>query len=683
MKRIFLSLLFNSVLLQPVLPAVIEGEYSTLQVVAENDRYIPGEKLRVGFHFTMRNNWHSYYLNPGDSGSPLLVDFDMPEKWQVDRIIWPNPERISTPPLMTYGYHDKFMVIYVLDIPATAAAEAVISADINYLECRDICLPVEGSISLKLKKFTGSKKTVRSQLFKENEGSYPLMTQQLQWNSERSGRMLLLSVELPPATDTPEPENAYFFPDDSMLIQHAAEQKFSINNNSLSLQIPLSENVPKNSKLNKGLLHLKTDASKKYYRLTGLNYSEPGGITPVVLYALMAFIGGLLLNLMPCVLPVLFLKISALITNPQKDRKQRLSDALLYTAGIMVSFYILTLILLLVRSGGRSIGWGFQLQSPEFIGVLSVFLSIFALQMLGFGTNLISFTGSGRSHNAFITGILAVIVASPCTAPFMGAAVGFSLTADTATTLIIFTMLGLGLAFPFLMIGLMPSAAKILPKPGSWMNRFKEAAGFMLFATVIWLLWVLSSQAGSPAVLAVLGSILTAAIALWVDTTGSGIHSSKLSRKFSRITALILLLAALSAAALLVQPVEKPARVSSQTEQWQNFTTEKLSRLLAAEKRVFIDFTADWCLSCKVNERIAFTDKVFKTFSEKKFVLLKADFTDYSNEIALFLEKYGRAGVPFYILYNRSAENYYTLPEILTEQTVLDYIEKIKEEPEK
>jgi thiol:disulfide interchange protein DsbD len=402
---------------------------------------------------------------------------------------------------------------------------------------------------------------------------------------------------------------------------------------------------------------------------------------------LFAFLGGIILNLMPCVLPVLSLKIMGFVNQAQEEGRSPLAHGLVFTLGVLVSFWSLVGLLLGLQAGGQQLGWGFQLQSPVFLIVLSTFMFLFGLNMLGvfeIGTSLTRVNTSrltGGWGGSFFSGVLATVVATPCTAPFMGSALGFSLTQPPHISLLIFTFLGLGMAAPYLVLSASPALLRFVPKPGPWMETLKQVMGFLLLGTVVWLMWVLGVQAGTHAVTALAGALLLISIGAWVIGRWGSLSAAASRRTVAYLVAILLIAGGVATAVLGVRmgspSVSETARQGSIA--WQPFSPEKLAELRAADKPVFIDFTAAWCLSCQVNEQVAFSsEEVQRKFSQLGIVPLKADWTSRDGAITRALAEHGRNSVPLYVLYGTGDQPPIILPEILSPGIVLDALKQIE-----
>lgn len=415
--------------------------------------------------------------------------------------------------------------------------------------------------------------------------------------------------------------------------------------------------------------------------------NESGADESILLAILFAFIGGMILNLMPCVLPVLSLKIMGFIKQAGEEKSKLRKHGLAFTFGVLISFWALAGLLLILRAGGEYLGWGFQLQSPSFVIVLSVLLFLFGLSLFGVFEIGVTLTAVGQNTpkgstytGSFFSGILATIVATPCTAPFMGSALGFALSQPAYVSMLIFTALGLGMALPYVLLTSIPALLKYVPKPGAWMETFKQFMGFLMIATVLWLIWVLSLQTGAEGVLILLGSLLLVSLSGWIYGRWSVLHKSLKTRRIAQLISGLILAGALALSLMYIKPVSASTG-SVHTQgliEWQTFSPELVAQLRSEKKPVFIDFTAAWCLSCQVNEKVAFgSEEVQKAFADKGIAALKADWTNKDEVIAKELAKFGRNSVPLYVLYLPDKEAV-LLPEILTPDIVLGYLKDLK-----
>lgn len=678
----------------------VRTERVEAQLHAEQVAAAPGKPAAVGLRLRMDKHWHTYWRNPGDSGLPTKIRWTLPEGWTAGPIQWPHPEAQPVGPLMNYGYSDEVMLLTELTPPAGATPGPVnLTADADWLVCKDICIPEKATLTLAFAVADGEPgaDAGNTALFRKARAQLPVVP--AQWVSESliSGNRLTLRV-MPPA-EAVAPAKVYFFAHREHFVDHPAPQALVRDGNGFRLDVPLMEPVAAGIREVSGVFVSERGwqglPGRKAVELAipvapvlpaiaapvGMPFGETGG--SLALAMVFALAGGLLLNLMPCVFPVLGIKVMGFVRHAHGDSRALWVQGAVFSVGVLVSFLILAGLLLALRAGGMQLGWGFQLQSPAFVAAIAALFFLMALNLFGvfewggFAQSMTSdLSAQGRYADAFLAGVLATVVATPCTAPFMGAAVGFTLAQPAAVSLGVFAMLGVGMALPVLALSFFPQALKRLPRPGPWMETFKQVMAFPLFATVVWLAWVLGAQAGNDAVLALLAGLLLLAIGAWIY--GRWAHSESLLR---------LVFAALFAATGLwlawpganAAPGEARATVAKAGEiDWQPWSPEKFSALRAAGTPVFVDFTAAWCVTCQVNKRVALDRaEVVKALAERGVVALKADWTNHDPRITLALAELGRNALPVYALYTPGQAQPKLLPEVLTASLVVDEILKL------
>ncbi len=697
---VFLAAFFLTLLLLVPSPQAdrIRAGHVQLELISENKTISPGEPFWVGLHFVLDDHWHLYWTNPGDAGLPPKAKWRLPEGFSAGELVFAYPEYILTPPLAAYGYNDS--VLYVAQItPPTnlRPGETIpIAADVTWLVCKEECLPGDADVGLELEVTeSSSKNSSVTALFDSTRQNHAkrLPEWDISASADDDKIVIRFSNTSPFALDT-----VLFFPHTNGLIKAAAVQELEkIGDNGYRLIVPRSSVISGTIDSLTGILYSSTGWDKnRQIKSMYVNVSANSTIPAVavgaddsigILAALgFAFLGGLILNLMPCVLPVLSLKIMGFVGHAGESRRKAFTHGTIFALGVLISFWVLTGLLLGLRAGGEQLGWGFQLQSPGFLVILSTFMFLFGLNLLGvfeIGTSLTSVnvaTGKVGYGGSFLNGVTATIVATPCTAPFMGSAIGFSLAQPAWAVWMIFTSLALGMAFPYLVLSGFPALLKFIPKPGAWMETMKQAMGFLLLATVIWLAWVLGIQAGSTAIITLMATLLLAGLGAWILGKWGTIANNRTPRIMAQVTAIVLLVlgvtAGLSGAAMA--PKTGTTETSRQGSiNWEKFSPEKVSQLQTQGKKVFIDFTAAWCLSCKVNEQVAFGAKsVQDRIRELDVVMLKADWTTRDETITRALAEFGRNSVPLYVLYDGTAEPV-ILPEILTPGIVLDALAKL------
>ncbi|MCG3204809.1 MAG: Thiol:disulfide interchange protein DsbD [Elusimicrobia bacterium] len=649
-RAVFLLCLF---LLPASSFALLKGSHVKASLVSEVESIQPGTPFWVAIRLEMQPKWHTYWKNPGESGAPTEVSWQLPEGFKAGPLIWPTPIKIELPPVVSYGYEDEVLLLTQIFPPAVFrdTRPLTLKAQVDWLECEVVCIPGQAEVSLTLPLLITSPKPhiEWQERFSRTRFQWPLESSE--WSvlasSTRDGfRLTVNSPKNPPD----KPADLLFFAEDPNVIAYAAPQKFTPTPQGGTLDLFKSEASTSPVTYLRGVLVTslgwRGPASEKALSINA-PVSKSEGVSPTSLWPgslqetrpgrriawalLLAFIGGFILNLMPCVLPVISLKILNFIQQTSGHSKKIAQHGWVFAAGVIVSFWALAGLLIALRASGQQIGWGFQMQNPFFVGFLFVLFLLLALNLFGLfeiGTKLIQLAGvtKGKSGFAgsFLNGVLATIVATPCTAPFMGVALGFALAQPPLVSFLVFTSLGLGMSFPYILLSSRPAFLKWVPKPGPWMIKFKSLMGVFLLATAFWLGWILYLQ--------------------------------------------------------LVPKQENTLQTNQRGGIWEPFSEERVKELRNQGRIVFVDFTAAWCLTCQVNERVVLNSEVVsQAFKGKNIAMLKADWTSHDEKITLALQKFGRSGVPFYVLYPSAADSPpITLPEILTNTIVLDAISKIQ-----
>ena len=662
-----------------------EAPHVHVQLVAPDDQIYPGGANRVGLYFKLEQGWHVYWKNAGDSGEPPRIRWTLPGGVTAGPMQFPAPRRLPLGPLMDFGYENEVLFPVKLDVaPTVKQGKAVLHAKVSWLVCREVCIPGKAELETTL-------------------GLLPTAPPAQSGSALDAGLMSrfekLLPLPLPPAgkavfqatksgfrlaVETGQRERqAVFFPDQSYILSNPAKQKLIPTAKGVILELAKDPDLTVPPAQLTGVLEL---AGGRAYRIAPLPGTvHAGGFQffwlPLLRTVALAFLGGLLLNLMPCVFPVLFLKGLALVNSGNEDRRKLRAHGLVYAGGILASFWVLVAVLLGLRAAGATLGWGFQFQSPVFLALMAGLLFFLALSLAGQFELGLSLTGAGGALAAkqgytgsFFTGVLAVVVATPCTAPFMGAAIGYALAQSAGVTFAVFTALALGLAAPYLALTLQPAWTRWLPKPGAWMEVLRQAVSVPIFLTVIWLLWVLTQAYGAATLALVLLSFLVLAMAGWFLGRWP-------ARRWALAAAVLLGLAAVllawRAPRYAAQP-QSPANGNASLAEWHPWSQAAVDRLVAAGRPVFVDFTASWCLSCQVNERVALErPEVRQALVEHGVVLLKADWTRHDEDITKALAAMNRSGVPAYALYLPGQSQPQMLPEALTPGIVLDALNKM------
>jgi thiol:disulfide interchange protein len=672
-------------------PGPVKAEHLTAELVSLAPSIAPGGTVQVGLVITLEEHWHVYWINAGDAGYPPKITWTLPTGITAGAMQFPIPTRLPVGPLMDFGYEDA--VAYPVQLTAASSVKPGpihLDAVVNWLVCREVCIPGKAHLGLNL---TVAPQATAAQPVGSLGEALSLIPKPLPDGAKLTVTGGKTNFVFTLTTGKRETD-AEFYPFDQDQIVNSAEQQVEPQPNGVRLYVRRSDDLKTLPAQIHGLIKLSdTVAYEVAAPVTPGELAPPtastkpaastSGVTTLTAIGL-AFLGGIILNLMPCVFPVLFLKGLALLQSSGQERKHLRSHGLIYTLGILVSFWAIVAALLAVRAGGSQAGWGFQLQSPIFLTFLAAGIFFFALSLAGLFDIGLSLTSVGGElaqkqgyTGSFFTGVLATVVATPCTAPLMGAAIGFALAQPAAITFAIFTALGLGLATPYLLLSFQPAWTRILPRPGAWMEIFKQITAVIFFATVIWLVYVYGSlfaggSSGAPGisnagqgvyrVALLLGCFLTLTVAGWI--------LGKWPARWPSTIAAILIIA-LGLAIPLYQPKDT-------TLVWTSYSQQTLNQARASGHPVFIDFTAAWCLSCQVNERLVLKSAdVQHQFSKNNVTLLRADWTQYDPEITKQLASINRSGVPTYVIYPASANAPAdVLPELLTKDIVLTALAK-------
>ena len=685
----------------------VAGPVSTPHVSAEllldRSHVRPGEEFRLGLHLRMKEGWHTYWKHPGDSGEATTIDWVLPAGFTAGPILWPQPQRISLKPLTTYGYEGDVLLLVPMRAPATAVAgsRASITANVYWMVCEKICIPEEVTLGIDVP-IAGqpSSPGASAALFDRSTATLPVPSDGWQIRAAKHGDRIILRAR-PPEGFRIEQPGISFFAATGPLIEYSAPQPVSLRDGDLTIELTRSPYAADDVRRLSGVLHapagwvpggpvaVEIDVPIDNAPPIAPVASERPPLTLLIALGL-AFLGGMVLNLMPCVFPVVSLKILAFMQHSGDEPRRVRLHGLSFAGGVLLAFWILAGLLLALRAAGEEIGWGFQLQSPPFVAAMAFLLFALGLSLAGVMEVGLSLTrigaGAGRAgyRTTALNGMLATVVATPCTAPFMGAALGFALTQSATAALLIFTALGAGMAAPYVALSLWPALLRFLPRPGNWMVRFKQLMAFPLFATVAWLVWVFGHQTGVDGILRLLLGLTLVGAAAWVWGSWSTLDASSLTKATARSVAVALLASGfiLSAGAEPVSSEVKTAGVlqSGSGVQWEPWSEKRVAELRAEGRPVFIDFTAAWCLTCKVNERVAFSSaEVKRIVGERNIAMLKADWTNRDAAITRALRSFGRSGVPLYVLYEADpSASPRLLPEILSPGILIDTFSQLQ-----
>ena len=680
----------------------VQSTHLKAELVSEYSQLQPGQTVTLALHTEHEPHWHTYWLNPGDSGLATSIQWQLPEGVTAGPIQWPTPKAIRIPPLVNYGYENQAVLLTQLTLPADySAASLQLIANVDWLVCKEICIPASAELRLTLPvAATAVLSAEAAPLLVTARAAMPQPLQVI-------GRYQVQDGHFSAVIELPEDVRASaFFVGAGELVDHAAPQQLVFQDGKLLLQQPQNtyfsqspDEIPLVLMTEGGARQLmlqyqpampSAEATSSKQQPTENNRSDTGqssvfSFSQLSLMLLFALLGGLILNLMPCVFPVLSLKALSLSRADQQLAAQR-AEALWYSVGVVVSFVVLAALLLLLRAGGESLGWGFQLQNPLLVALLAFLLFALGLSLSGllqFGLGLMNsgqqLTQQSGQRGSFFTGVLAVVVASPCTAPMMGTALGYAATQSAPVALLVFAALGLGMALPFLMLALRPQLAAKLPKPGPWMEQLKHWLAIPLYLSAVWLLWVYGRQTSIDALALALLGLVALAVACWqwglVQAAGQLDKSCRLNKLIALVALVFALLSILPAkndafSASSVQPSDAATELEAEAGGAEAWSAARLAELRAQGKPVLVNMTADWCITCLVNERVALdTEESKAAMQQYQLTYLTGDWTKQDPAISTYLKQYGRDGVPLYVLYFPGHDGQ-LLPQILTPNTL-------------
>ena len=681
------------------------------RLLADVEGVAPGTAFRLGVELRMAPEWHTYWRFSGDAGMPTRVDWELPDRFAAGELQWPLPHKYEEAgDLIAYGYGGETMLLTQLSAPAEISAERVrIAARVSWLVCRELCIPGDTTLVLELPVVSGEPQKANGEIF------------------ERYGRQIPgllgeeIALEYGVRRGEGETEVDLILQGEGFEIEDGLPDFYPLGLADSEFRSSLTAKKPPRLTLAlrpfgggaidtlKGLVVYRLQGGEERRagrvtltlrgkgplagteRLLERDFQKAGGAgegRSIWLYLLLAAVGGMILNLMPCVLPVISLKVLGFVSQAGEERMRVRQLGLAFSAGIVVAFLALAGLVVLLKGGGEQIGWGFQFQYPGF--VMGMAGLVFALGLSLFGLFTVNLTvggvgGKGEGEGlagSFFNGVLATVLATPCTAPFLGTALGFAFAQTAALVWGIFAAIGVGMALPYVLLALEPGWMRLLPKPGGWMEHFKQLMGFLLMGTVLWLLWVLGKQVGVEGVIWTGAFLLCLALAGWLMGQWVDLGSSRRKRWIARVLALAVCVGGYLVFLAPVLEVEAALGGSESPGEgeldWEPFSVERVEELLAGDRHVFIDFTAEWCWTCKVNERTVLASAdVLARFAALDVVPVKADWTSRNPEITALLRTFGRSGVPFYVIFPAGhPDRPLVLPEVITAGMVLEKLDE-------
>ena len=685
------------------------GPLVRVELQAEKAAARPGDTITIALRQLITPGWHTYWSNPGDSGEPTRIDWKLPAGASAGPIAWPLPSAIPVGPLMNYGYSGEILLLSEITLPKDATGNSIdIAADVKWLVCEEICVPEEASVRLTVPLIEGPLSPRASPHAGAIAAARNAVPAAAPWSASfqaaKDGVVLKIDGVAAALSSASE---IRFFPSEWGRINHAAPQTVAFQGDDLLMRFapgdltaapggPLAGLLAVESRTGGrierqgyGITAAAAPASAARWEVAQIGGAAEDGLS-LGLAMLFAFLGGVILNAMPCVFPILSLKALSLAKDAGNARAHRIKGAV-YLAGVLASFLAIGVAVLAMRMSGMAVGWGMQFQSPAFVlFMMALFLGL-ALNMSGVFSIGGRIAGAGDELTRrpgltgyFFTGVLATLIATPCTAPFMGAAIGYAFSQPPVYIFAVLLALGFGFALPIVLLSLTPALGRWLPRPGAWMETFKQLMAFPLYATVAWLVWVLSVQQGSDGVLAASLTLLGTGFAAWLFGRGTDTRGTVAA---TAAAALAIGAIVLGAASLPQTSTTQPSAASEQGAglKAESFTTARLAELRTQNRPVFVNLTAAWCITCKVNERMALrSDRVAEAFAAQGFAYLVGDWTNGNPEITALLKAHGRVGVPLYLLYAGSGDaKPVILPQLLTESIVLDRIAGLAQSPQK
>ena len=718
LSRLFLlpALLLS---LSALLPATALAQVKASLVAAET-AIVPGKPVQVALRLVHQPHWHTYWINPG-TGLVTEIKWSLPPGWTASAIQWPAPYVIKdkTGAITGNGFENDTFLPVTLTPPADLApgTKVTLKASAEWLMCEDVCMPGNADVTLTLPvAATAAPDAALGSRLSAVVAGLPRADAAWKVSATRDAKAITLKVAPvgPTAGKTAAPADLRFFADDNLVAYELPQTITPDGAGGYMLTLSISPDAPKDATKLAGVLTNEkgwlADGSLRGLRIDlpfaaaptvsatapAASGSQPSALSspssvpapaaPVSLIStlFLALVGGLILNLMPCVFPVLGIKILGFVNQAGQDKKKVILHGLVFALGVLLSFWSLAAVLAVLRAGGDQLGWGFQLQSPLFVYGLAAVMLIFAMNMSGVFEFGLSATGVGSDlqsksgfAGSFFTGVLATVVATPCSAPFLAPALGAALTLSTIESFAVFTAIAVGLAGPYLLLSIFPAAVKILPRPGAWMETFKQFMAFPLYATVAYLAWVLAGQTTENGSLMALFGLVLIALGVWFYGRYNQPGTKPGKVRFGTVTgALVLALGVWTGWPENTEAKTAAAQAAGAPEVvWEKWSPAAVEKLRAEGRMIYVDFTARWCATCQTNKKIVFaSDEVLRQFAAKKIVTLRADWTNKDPAITAELAKYQRSAVPFNVLWQPGKPEPLLLPELLTPGIVLDAI---------
>jgi thiol:disulfide interchange protein DsbD len=722
LPRLLLLLLVLPSLLPAAASQPVKKGAVTVTLLSDTTAIEPGKPFTIALRMQHEPHWHSYWIAPG-TGYPTALTWTLPDGFKAGDIQWPTPRVVQdiSGKITGNGYYDENYLLVEITPAATLAAgtEVKLNAAVEWLMCKDVCMPGDAKLEITFPVVAAGTATTDAKwtnAISETRGKLPKPNTGWAVTASHTDKVATLRLTPKPGT-THQPADLHFFAADGYT-DYSKPNTVTQENGTWVITAPLDATADKATTKLTGVLAssngwsdgagyegLVIEAAFATEQSAGTGQksevsgqqaagsSSPSSQLPAPSLAtpkpgeggsllgtlLLAFIGGMILNLMPCVFPVLGIKILGFVNQSGHDRKKITMHGLVFALGVLLSFWSLAAVLLILRAGGSQLGWGFQLQSPAFVFAMAVFLLIFALNMSGLFEIGLSATGVGGSlqmkqgfAGSFFTGALATLVATPCSAPFLAPALGAALSLTAVESFLVFTAIAVGLALPYLLLSIFPQAIKLLPKPGAWMETFKQLMAFPLYATVGWLLWVLAGQTKDDdnALLLISFGFVLVAMAAWAYGRFGQAWGKPRKQLFGRVFSALLLAGGLYTG---WPKTAEAAPAGSYQVTWEKWSPEAITAAQAAGKFVYVDFTARWCATCQTNKAAVFhNDEILAELKKKNVVLLRGDWTNRDPKITAELARWNRSAVPFNLIYAPGKPEPVVLPELLTPGKVIE-----------
>lgn len=674
--------------LAPLAAAPVQTEHVEAELVPESATVAPGKPFTIATRLKVQPGWHIYWINPGEAGLPPTVKWTLPKGFSAGPITWPYPKRLPIPGAMNYGYEGEVLLLSQVEAPATLAGGALpIRAKVDWIVCAEVCVPGEATVATEVKAGPPAPDPRWAASFSATRAALPTAPAGWTFSTEQTADSYRL-IARPPPGGAVRTANLFFFTQDENVVDAGAAQPITQADGRIVATLkkaPYAEGKPTRLRgvwvaeggWTPGLIGAAVDTPIVAGIANALAPTAAPAATGLIGTALLALLGGLVLNLMPCVFPVIGLKILGFAQAAGEDRRKVIAHGLTFTAGVLISFWILAGLLAALRAGGDQLGWGFQLQSAPFVFVLAAVMLVFALNLSGafeFGVRATAIGSDLQTRSGllgtFFTGFLATVVATPCSAPFLAPALGAAVVLPPAQSFVVFTAIGIGLSAPYLLLSIFPQAVRFLPRPGAWMETFKQVMAFPLYATVAYLLWVLAGQVDEEGLLKSAWGLVAIAMAAWAYGRWTRPEAKPGRARLGYAAAIVLA----GAGAWLGWP--RAALASEQTLAWEKWSPETVARLQGEGRTIYVDFTARWCATCQTNKALVFhSDAVLKALADRKVALVRADWTNRDPAITAELAKWQRTAIPFNLVYKPGASAPAVLPEVLTPDVVLKAIE--------